>query len=150
MSKLSSKDQDAIAKLYFEGFSSDSYRNTGHDDDRYSDEDLDYTTMPVQQPSNDPHITTTNGFADWLLGEKLPFNLQNSETGEVLLPANRRITLNMLKSVASVYIDSPDKLSVDDPKWENFLNKLINEKVPQSIQKSGNKQQRYGYSVGDV
>lgn len=55
---MNKKDQDAIAKLYSEGFSSETYRNTGSDDDRYNDEDFQ------------PATNTSNISNEWHSGDK--------------------------------------------------------------------------------
>src|ERR1700747_3045048 len=43
--------------------------------------------------------------ADLLLGEKLPFDLTHGETGEILIPAHRKISKYLLRKIASCYSD---------------------------------------------
>jgi DNA-directed RNA polymerase subunit beta len=43
------------------------------------------------------------------LGEKIPLNVTNSETGDIIIPSNRKITKTLLRRLSSVhrYIDIP-------------------------------------------
>ncbi len=45
----------------------------------------------------------TESLSNILLGEKIPLDVVNSETGEVIIPANRKITKTLLRKLASVY-----------------------------------------------
>ena len=36
-----------------------------------------------------------------LLGEKIPLDVVNSETGEIIIPANRKITKTLLRKLAT-------------------------------------------------
>ncbi len=45
----------------------------------------------------------TEALSNILLGEKIPLDVINSETGEVIIPANRKITKTLLRRLASVY-----------------------------------------------
>ncbi len=45
----------------------------------------------------------TEALSNILLGEKIPLDVVNSETGEVIIPANRKITKTLLRRLASVY-----------------------------------------------
>ena len=51
----------------------------------------------------------TEALSNVLLGEKIPLDITNSETGEILIPANRKITKTLLRKLASV----PDQLEVE-------------------------------------
>jgi len=44
----------------------------------------------------------TEALSNILLGEKIPLDVTNSETGEVIIPANRKITKTLLRRLASV------------------------------------------------
>ncbi|MCC5840496.1 MAG: DNA-directed RNA polymerase subunit beta [Opitutales bacterium] len=45
----------------------------------------------------------TESLSNILLGEKIPLDVVNSETAEVIIPANRKITKTLLRRLAAVY-----------------------------------------------
>jgi len=45
----------------------------------------------------------TESLSNILLGEKIPLNVTNSETGDVIIPANRKITKTLLRRLAAVH-----------------------------------------------
>ena len=45
----------------------------------------------------------TESLSNILLGEKIPLDVTNSETDEIIIPANRKITKTLLRRLASVY-----------------------------------------------
>jgi len=45
----------------------------------------------------------TEALSNVLLGEKIPLEVRNSETGEIIIPANRKITKTLLKELARQY-----------------------------------------------
>jgi DNA-directed RNA polymerase subunit beta len=45
----------------------------------------------------------TESLSNILLGEKIPLDVINGETGEIIIPANRKITKTLLRKLASVY-----------------------------------------------
>lgn len=45
----------------------------------------------------------TESLANILLGEKIPLDVVNGESGEVIIPANRKITKTLLRKLAAVY-----------------------------------------------
>lgn len=47
----------------------------------------------------------TESLSNILLGEKIPLDVYNGETGEVIIPANRKITKTLLRRLASVSKD---------------------------------------------
>ena len=51
----------------------------------------------------------TESLSNILLGEKIPLNVTNSETGDIIIPSNRKITKTLLRRLASVhrYIEIP-------------------------------------------
>ncbi|MFP6887134.1 MAG: DNA-directed RNA polymerase subunit beta, partial [Opitutales bacterium] len=51
----------------------------------------------------------TESLSNILLGEKIPLNVKNSETGDIIIPANRKITKTLLRRLAAVhrYVDIP-------------------------------------------
>ena len=81
--------------------------------------------------------TVKNNYKDWrrflietdlvetlrplLLGEKLPSDIWNSETGEIIIPARRKITLPLLRKLAY----SHDQIEMDPSPISDVLNKII-------------------------
>ncbi|MDE0575328.1 MAG: DNA-directed RNA polymerase subunit beta [Opitutales bacterium] len=59
--------------------------------------------------SDDLRSQLTESLSNILLGEKIPLNVKNSETGDVIIPANRKITKTLLRRLSSVhrYVDIP-------------------------------------------
>jgi DNA-directed RNA polymerase subunit beta len=51
----------------------------------------------------------TEVLAAFMIGEKFPLDVVNSQTGEIIIPANRRITKTLLRKVAS----APDHIRID-------------------------------------
>ena len=51
----------------------------------------------------------TESLSNILLGEKIPLNVTNQETGDIIIPSNRKITKTLLRRLASVhrYIEIP-------------------------------------------
>ncbi len=45
----------------------------------------------------------TESLSNILLGEKIPLDVINSESGEIIIPANRKITKTLLRRLAAVY-----------------------------------------------
>ena len=43
----------------------------------------------------------TEALSNILLGEKIPLDVVNSETGEIIIPANRKITKTLLRKLAA-------------------------------------------------
>jgi len=56
-----------------------------------------------------------------LLGEKIPLDVVNSETGEIIIPANRKITKTLLRKLAEVY----DRIEIDPSPIRNKINEII-------------------------
>src|SRR5919199_2787719 len=51
----------------------------------------------------------TDALSNILLGEKIPLDVVNAETGEIIIPANRKITKTLLRKLAGVY----DHIDID-------------------------------------
>ena len=49
------------------------------------------------------HEELTEALSNILLGEKIPLDVVNAETGEIIIPANRKITKTLLRKLAAVY-----------------------------------------------
>ena len=51
----------------------------------------------------------TDSLSNILLGEKIPLDVVNAQTGEIIIPANRKITKTLLRKLANVY----DHIEID-------------------------------------
>ncbi len=61
----------------------------------------------------------TEKLSDILLGEKIPLDVVNGKTGEIIIPANRKITKTLLRKLAESYDDieidpSPIRVKITD------------------------------------
>jgi len=63
----------------------------------------------------------TEALSNVLLGEKIPLEVVNSETGEIIIPANRKITKTLLRKLAQVY----DRIEIDPSPIRNKINEII-------------------------
>ncbi len=63
----------------------------------------------------------TEALSNLLLGEKIPLDVVNSETGEIIIPANRKITKTLLRKLAQVY----DRIEIDPSPIRNKINEII-------------------------
>lgn len=59
----------------------------------------------------------TESLSNILLGEKIPLDVKNGETGEIIIPANRKITKTLLRKLAAIAKDieiesSPVKIKI--------------------------------------
>jgi DNA-directed RNA polymerase subunit beta len=63
----------------------------------------------------------TESLSNILLGEKIPLDVVNSETGEIIIPANRKITKTLLRKLAGVY----DRIEIDPSPIRNKINEII-------------------------
>ncbi len=63
----------------------------------------------------------TEALSNILLGEKIPLDVANAETGEIIIPANRKITKTLLRKLAQVY----DKIEIDPSPIRNKINEII-------------------------
>jgi len=77
----------------------------------------------------------TQALSNILLNEKIPLDVVNAETGEIIIPANRKITKTLLRKIADVYnhieIDpSPIRIKIREiiSSYEAKFNQLSNEK----------------------
>ena len=63
----------------------------------------------------------TEALSNILLGEKIPLDVVNSETGEIIIPANRKITKTLLRKLAIVY----DRIEIDPSPIRNKISEII-------------------------
>src|SRR6202453_5202954 len=77
----------------------------------------------------------TQALSNIMLNEKIPLDVVNAETGEIIIPANRKITKTLLRKLASVYdhieIDpSPIRIKIREiiSSFESKFEQLKNER----------------------
>ncbi|MCS1411412.1 MAG: hypothetical protein M2R45_04612 [Verrucomicrobia subdivision 3 bacterium] len=63
----------------------------------------------------------TEGLSNILLGEKIPLDVINSETGDIIIPANRKITKTLLRRLAGAY----DRIEIDPSPTRNKIDEII-------------------------
>ncbi|MGD0017014.1 MAG: DNA-directed RNA polymerase subunit beta [Verrucomicrobiia bacterium] len=65
----------------------------------------------------------TEKLSNILLGEKIPLDVVNAETGEIIIPANRKITKTLLRKMAAVY----GHIEIDPSPIRNKIGEIIGE-----------------------
>ncbi len=68
----------------------------------------------------------TESLSNVLLGEKIPLDVVNAETGEIIIPANRKITKTLLRKLAGVY----DHIDIDPSPIRNKIQEIIQSYEP--------------------
>ncbi len=63
----------------------------------------------------------TDALSNILLGEKIPLDVVNAQTGEIIIPANRKITKTLLRKLATVY----DHIEIDPSPIRNKIREII-------------------------
>src|SRR5207245_4344142 len=63
----------------------------------------------------------TDALSNILLGEKIPLDVVNAETGEIIIPANRKITKTLLRKLAMVH----DHIEIDPSPIRNKIREII-------------------------
>ena len=74
----------------------------------------------------DLHEELTESLSNILLGEKIPLDVVNAQTGEIIIPANRKITKTLLRKLAQVY----DHVDIDPSPIRNKIREIIGEFEP--------------------
>jgi DNA-directed RNA polymerase subunit beta len=74
-----------------------------------------------KQKSEELREQLTEALSNILLGEKIPLDVVNSETGEIIIPANRKITKTLLRKLAQVY----DRIEIDPSPIRNKISEII-------------------------
>ena len=69
------------------------------------------------------HEQLTEVLSNILLGEKIPLDVVNAQTGEIIIPANRKITKTLLRKLASVY----DHVEIDPSPIRNKIREIISQ-----------------------
>jgi tetratricopeptide (TPR) repeat protein len=63
----------------------------------------------------------TDSLSNILLGEKIPIDVVNAETGEIIIPANRKITKTLLRKLALMH----DHIEIDPSPIRNKIREII-------------------------
>ena len=63
----------------------------------------------------------TDALSNILLGEKIPLDVVNAETDEIMIPANRKITKTLLRKLANAY----DHIEIDPSPIRNKIREII-------------------------
>jgi TPR repeat protein len=63
----------------------------------------------------------TDSLSNILLGEKLPLDVVNAETGEIIIPANRKITKALLRELAMIH----DRVENDPSPIRNKIREIV-------------------------
>jgi DNA-directed RNA polymerase subunit beta len=63
----------------------------------------------------------TEKLSDILLGEKIPLDVVNAQTGEIIIPANRKITKTLLRKLAAAH----DHIEIDPSPIRNKILEII-------------------------
>jgi len=72
------------------------------------------------------HEELTESLSNVLLGEKIPLDVVNAQTGEIIIPANRKITKTLLRKLAGVY----DHVDIDPSHIRNRIREIIGQFEP--------------------
>jgi DNA-directed RNA polymerase subunit beta len=71
--------------------------------------------------SDELHEQLTEALSNVLLGEKIPLDVVNGESGEIIIPANRKITKTLLRKLAGVY----NQVEIDPSPIRNKILEII-------------------------
>ncbi len=77
-----------------------------HENDSMSQSDIRRQSRKINEEyraqADKLRADLTEALSNVLLGEKIPLDVRNSETGEVVIPANRKITKTLLRRLAAI------------------------------------------------
>ena len=73
--------------------------------------------------ANELREDLTQALSNILLGEKIPLDVVDAETGETIIPANRKITKTILRKLAAAY----DHIEIDPSPIQLKISGIINE-----------------------
>lgn len=74
-----------------------------------------------QRRKDELHEQLTEALSNILLGEKIPLDVVNAESGEIIIPANRKITKQLLRKLAGVYAH----VEIDPSPIRNKIREII-------------------------
>ncbi len=68
----------------------------------------------------------TEALSNILLGEKIPLNVEDAQTGDVIIPANRKITKTLLRKLSAAY----DHIKIENSPIQIKIDEIIDEFKP--------------------
>lgn len=74
-----------------------------------------------QAKKEELHDQLTSALSNILLGEKIPLDVVNAESGEIIIPANRKITKLLLRKLSGVY----NHVEIDPSPIRNKIREII-------------------------
>ncbi len=80
-------------------------------------------TEDINRRRDELHEQLTEALSNILLGEKIPLDVVNAQTGEIIIPANRKITKTLLRKLAGVY----DHVEIDPSPIRNKIREIISQ-----------------------
>ena len=80
----------------------------------------------------------TEKLSDILLGEKIPLDVVNAQSGEIIIPANRKITKTLLRKLAAVY----DHIEIDPSPIRNKILEIISSFEGRFTELDGDRERR--------
>ena len=86
------------------------------------------------------HEQLTAALSNILLNEKIPLDVVNAQTGEIIIPANRKITKQLLRKLASVY----DHVEIDPSPIRNKIREIIGQFEHRFVDLENEKEQNLG------
>jgi len=86
------------------------------------------------------HEQLTEALSNVLLGEKIPLDVVNAMTGEIIIPANRKITKMLLRKLASVY----EHVEIDPSPIRNKIREIIEQYEPRFQALESEKDEKLG------
>ena len=89
---------------------------------------------------DDLHEQLTASLSNILLNEKIPLDVVNAQTGEIIIPANRKITKQLLRKLAAVY----DHVEIDPSPIRNKIREIIGQFEHRFVDLENEKDQNLG------
>ncbi len=86
------------------------------------------------------HEQLTEALSNVLLGEKIPLDVVNAQTGEIIIPANRKITKQLLRKLASVY----EHVEIDPSPIRNKIREIISQHEHRFTELETEKEEKIG------
>ncbi len=89
---------------------------------------------------NELYEQLTAALANVLLNEKIPLDVVNAQTGEIIIPANRKITKQLLRKLATVY----DHVEIDPSPIRNRIREIIGQFEHRFVDLENEKEENLG------
>ncbi len=85
----------------------------------------------------------TESLSNILLGEKIPLDVINGETGEIIIPANRKITKTLLRKLAAV----SKHIEIDPSPVRQIKIMEISRLLPVEVRRARGRPRAQGHSI---